>query len=52
MTAQDIAIGTLCLIDTKPRVFDEGERTVLSNLRDMLVKELQDLCRNYSVVKG
>ncbi len=34
------AIGTLCLIDTKPRTLDLVEMTILSSLRDLLVEEL------------
>lgn len=33
-------VGTLCVIDTKPRTLDAVERAILSNLRDLLVKEL------------
>ncbi len=34
------ALGTLCIIDTKPRTLDEVELAILSTLRDLLVKEL------------
>lgn len=34
------AIGTLCLIDTRPRTLDLVELTILSSLRDLLVEEL------------
>lgn len=34
------ALGTLCLIDTKPRALDTVELAILGSLRDILVKEL------------
>lgn len=34
------ALGTLCIIDTKPRTLDAVELAILSTLRDLLVKEL------------
>jgi GAF domain-containing protein len=34
------AIGTLCIIDTKPRELDDVERSILFSLRDLLVNEL------------
>jgi GAF domain-containing protein len=34
------AIGTLCLLDTRPRTLDLVEMTILSSLRDLLVEEL------------
>lgn len=33
-------IGTLCLIDTKPRTLDQVELNILSSLRDLLIMEL------------
>lgn len=33
-------IGTLCLIDTKPRHFDMLDRAILGTLRDLVVAEL------------
>jgi GAF domain-containing protein len=33
-------IGTLCLIDTKPRTLDQIELNILSSLRDLLIMEL------------
>ena len=33
-------VGTLCVIDTKPRTLDAVELAILSNLRDLLVMEL------------
>ena len=34
------AIGTLCLIDIKPREFDAMDRAILGTLRDLAVAEL------------
>ena len=34
--------GTLCLIDTQPRVLDEIELAILGTLRDLAVIELQE----------
>lgn len=34
-------VGTLCLIDTRPRDADFGDRALLDDLRDMVVAELQ-----------
>jgi GAF domain-containing protein len=34
------ALGTLCIIDTRPRTLDAVELAILSTLRDLLVKEL------------
>ncbi len=34
------AVGTLCLIDTKPREFDDMDRAILGTLRDLAVAEL------------
>ncbi len=34
------ALGTLCLIDTKPRRLDQVERAILSTLRDLVLLEL------------
>jgi len=33
-------VGTLCLIDTKPRHFDMLDRAILGTLRDLVVAEL------------
>jgi len=33
-------VGTLCLIDTKPRHFDMLDRSILGTLRDLVVAEL------------
>ncbi|KQW45786.1 MULTISPECIES: GAF domain-containing protein [unclassified Roseateles] len=33
-------VGTLCLIDTKPREFDALDRAILGTLRDLVVAEL------------
>ena len=33
-------IGTLCIIDLRPRVFDKKEIEVLEDLRDMVIEEL------------
>lgn len=33
-------VGTLCLIDTKPRQFDTLDRSILGTLRDLAVAEL------------
>lgn len=35
-----LAIGTLCLIDTRPRTLDAVEQAILESLRDLLVQEL------------
>lgn len=35
-----LAIGTLCLIDTRPRTLDTVERAILASLRDLAVLEL------------
>lgn len=34
------AVGTLCLIDSKPRDFDAMDRAILGTLRDLAVAEL------------
>lgn len=34
--------GTLCLIDTKPREFDEVDLAILSTLRDLVIGELKE----------
>jgi GAF domain-containing protein len=34
------AVGTLCIIDTRPRTLDAIELSILSSLRDLLVMEL------------
>jgi len=34
------AIGTLCVIDVKPRQIDHIELAILSTLRDLVVQEL------------
>jgi GAF domain-containing protein len=34
------AIGTLCVIDTKPRTLDDVELKILSSLRELLILEL------------
>lgn len=34
------AIGTVCVIDTAPRSFDQAERNVLGHLRDAVLREL------------
>lgn len=33
-------VGTLCLIDTRPREFDAMDRAILGTLRDLVVAEL------------
>ena len=33
-------VGTLCLIDTRPRDFDAMDRAILGTLRDLAVAEL------------
>jgi GAF domain-containing protein len=33
-------IGTLCLIDTRPREFDDMDRAILATLRDLVVAEV------------
>lgn len=35
------AVGTLCLIDTRPRTLDNVEQAILRALRDVVVEELQ-----------
>lgn len=34
------AVGTLCLLDTRPRGFDAMDRAILGTLRDLVVAEL------------
>jgi GAF domain-containing protein len=34
------AVGTLCIIDTKPRTLDKVELSILESMRDLLVMEL------------
>ena len=38
------AIGTLCLVDVKPRSLDEGQRTELRALRDLVLEEMTSRC--------
>ena len=40
------AVGTLCIIDTRPRSLDAIELSILSSLRDLLVKELSGMGGN------
>jgi GAF domain-containing protein len=40
------AVGTLCIIDTKPRTLDEVELSILSSLRDLLVLELSGTAKD------
>jgi len=40
------ALGTLCVIDTKPRALDHTDLTILAALRDLLVKELSGVGEN------
>jgi GAF domain-containing protein len=35
-----VTVGTLCLIDTRPREFDTLDRAILGTLRDLVVAEL------------
>ena len=35
-----VSIGTLCLVDTKPRELDNIDRVMLASLRDLLIEEL------------
>lgn len=37
------SMGTLCLIDTRPREFDEMDRAILGTLRDLAAAELAGL---------
>ena len=39
--ASGFAVGTLCLIDHKPRELDATELAILSTLRDLLLEELE-----------
>lgn len=39
--SQGLAIGTLCLIDTRPRTLDPVEQAILQSLRDLLLIELR-----------
>lgn len=41
-TAPGLRVGTLCLIDTKPRELDATELAILGTLRDLLRGELLD----------
>lgn len=34
------AVGTLCIIDTAPRQLDQGERSLLTRMRDMVLAEI------------
>lgn len=38
--ADGLAIGTLCLIDTKAHPFDELDQAILCTLRDLVVQEI------------
>ena len=40
ITPNGHAIGTLCIIDTEPRVLDATERAVLKTMRDMVMREV------------
>lgn len=40
--APGVIAGTLCLIDTRPRLLDEIELAILSTLRDLAVIELKE----------
>jgi GAF domain-containing protein len=39
--ASGFAVGTLCLIDHKPRELDATELAILSTLRDLLLEEME-----------
>lgn len=39
--AEGLALGTLCLIDTRPRTLDPVEQAILQSLRDLLLIELR-----------
>jgi len=39
-TRPGLRVGTLCLIDTRPRTFDAMDLAILQSLRDLLVGEL------------
>ncbi|MFC5461502.1 GAF domain-containing protein [Massilia niabensis] len=44
LTCKDgLALGTLCLIDTRPRTLDEVEQAILKSLRDLAVLELTSM---------
>jgi hypothetical protein len=34
-------VGTLCLIDQRPRRLDDTDRAILATLRDLVVEELR-----------
>ncbi len=36
----DYCVGTLCIADIRPRVFDVNEIKLLEDMRDMVVEEL------------
>jgi len=36
-------VGTLCLIDTRPREFDDVDQAILASLRDLVAQELAQL---------
>lgn len=40
LMAPGLAIGTLCLIDVKPRCLDEVDLAILRSLRDLVVTEI------------
>lgn len=35
-----LSVGSLCILDTKPRAMDKVDLAILSNLRDLVVEEL------------
>lgn len=41
ITPQGHALGTLCIIDTRPRQLDDIEMAILSTLRGLVMQELQ-----------
>lgn len=40
-TAEGYALGTLCIIDIRPRVFDQNDREALRDLAQMVEAEIQ-----------
>jgi len=45
VVANEVIVGSLCVIDTKPREFSEEERGILKNLADLVNARLAELSR-------
>ncbi len=45
-------VGTLCLVDRRPRTFDALDKAILGSLRDLVVEELQSQSASHPAPAG